>query len=294
MTQLGTAPARTDRDRFIPIDPDRPILDELAGRALLTAEEERRLARAVALGDDQARKTMILANLRLVIKIARGYAGRGIPLDDLIGEGNLGLIRAVEEFDPDFGTRFSTYASYWIKQAIRQSLTNTAAAIRLPAHMVSLLARWKQVERGLSRESGDIPAFDQVAERMGLSDAQKDLIRQARRARALTYESTRSPQANWSPDDSASRQETPDLAIERDDEDRLLRKRLQGLDDRERLIVVLRFGLNGEPAMTLKEVGNRLGVTREWVRKIEARAVKKLQECEPTQTTYPIRSASRT
>ena len=122
--------------------------------ALLSAAEERDLAEAIARGDQDARRRMIEANLRLVVKIARDYLGRGMLIDDLIGEGNLGLIRAAEEFDPAFGTRFSTYASYWIKQGIRHALINTATTIRLPAHMFGLLTKWRRAERLLCRERG--------------------------------------------------------------------------------------------------------------------------------------------
>src|SRR5947209_1753791 len=124
-------------------------LQDIRDDALLTAAEERELAAAIARGDRDARRRMIEANLRLVVKIARDYVGRGIALDDLIGEGNLGLIRATQEYDPRFGTRFSTYASYWIKQAIRHALINTTTTIRLPAHMVGLLTRWRRAERSL-------------------------------------------------------------------------------------------------------------------------------------------------
>ena len=124
---------------------------------------------------------MIQANLRLVVKIAREYTGRGMVLEDLIGEGNLGLIRAAEDYDPRFGTRFSTYASYWIKQAIRHALINTTATIRLPAHMIGLLLRWRCAERALSRERGCMPSFDEVAAHLGLTEAQK-AWRQARSA----------------------------------------------------------------------------------------------------------------
>ncbi len=127
---------------------------------------------------------MIQANLRLVVKIAQDYVGRGIALDDLIGEGNLGLIRAAEEFDPRFGVRFSTYASYWIKQAIRHALINTTAAIRLPAHMVGLLTKWRRAEQALCRQAGRAPSFDEIASFLGLSEAQKVLV--ARRNRPVS------------------------------------------------------------------------------------------------------------
>ncbi len=148
-------------------------LRQIRDDSLLSAAEERELAEAIKAGDSDARSRMIRANLRLVVKIARDYTGRGMSLDDLIGEGNLGLIRAAEDFDPRFGTRFSTYASYWIKQAIRHALTNTTATIRLPAHMVTLLSKWRKAERALTRELGQSPTFDQIATALGLSDAQR-------------------------------------------------------------------------------------------------------------------------
>src|SRR5277367_226764 len=160
-------------------------LMEIKDDALLTAAEECELADAIAQGDRDARTRMIQANLRLVVKIARDYVGRGIVLDDLIGEGNLGLIRAAEEFDPRFGTRFSTYASYWIKQAIRHALINTTSTIRLPAHMVGLLTKWRRSERELGRNLGRSPSFDEVAVSLGLTDAQKGLVEKARQARQL-------------------------------------------------------------------------------------------------------------
>ena len=255
-------------------------LREIRDDSLLSAAEECSLAVAIKAGDKDARSRMIRANLRLVVKIARDYAGRGMLLDDLIGEGNLGLIRAAEDFDPRFGTRFSTYASYWIKQAIRHALTNTTATIRLPAHMVTLLSKWRKAERSLTRELGQAPTFDQIAVTLGLSDAQRDLVERARRASQLRLEGG-DEESGWTPDDASDDREGPDAAIEADDERRHLLRRLDRLDDRERTIVSLRFGLEGNSPMTLKEVGRRLGVTREWVRKIEVRAVKKLEADAP-------------
>src|SRR4051794_1420297 len=127
---------------------------EIKDGSLLTSAEEQALARSIAAGDREARARLIQANLKLVVKIARGYTGCGLSLEDLIGEGNLGLIRAAEKFDPSFGTRFSTYASYWIKRAIRDGLTNSASTIRLPAHIVKLMAKWRKTERQLCREFG--------------------------------------------------------------------------------------------------------------------------------------------
>jgi RNA polymerase primary sigma factor len=266
-------------------------LQEIKDDALLTAAEERELAVAIARGDKDARKRMIEANLRLVVKIARDYVGRGIGIDDLIGEGNLGLIRAAEEFDPRFGTRFSTYASYWIKQAIRHALINTTATIRLPAHMVGLLTRWRRAERSLCRELRRSPSFEEVATLLGLSEAQKTLVSNAQRARQLKLESGMTGDVNrWSPEESIDRSAAPESALEAEDERALLLSRLDRLDDRERTILSLRYGLEGALPLTLKEIGRRLGVTREWVRKIEVRAVRKLDDREPD---APRRGARR-
>jgi RNA polymerase primary sigma factor len=254
-------------------------LRQIRDDALLSGAEECALAEAIKAGDRDARTRMIRSNLRLVVKIARDYTSRGMSLDDLIGEGNLGLIRAAEDFDPRFGTRFSTYASYWIKQAIRHALTNTTATIRLPAHMVTLLSKWRKAERALTRELDQSPTFDQIAVTLGLSDAQRVLVERARRASQLRLEG--GDDEGWSPDEAGDHHEGPDAALEAADERRHHLGRLDRLDDRERTIVSLRFGLDGDDPMTLKEVGRRLGVTREWVRKIEVRAVKKLDGDAP-------------
>jgi RNA polymerase primary sigma factor len=260
-------------------------LREIRDDALLSAAEERSLSEAIAGGDRDARARMIQANLRLVVKIAREYGGRGMTLDDLIGEGNLGLIRATAEFDPRFGTRFSTYASYWIKQAIRHALINTTATIRLPAHMVGLLTKWRRAERALTKEFGYPPTIDQIAVSLGLSDSQKMLVEKARRARQLRLESGGGEDGGaWSPDEAQAHPEAPDASLEADDERQDLLRRLARLDARERAILALRFGLEGETPLTLKEVGKRLGVTREWVRKIEIRAVRKLDDGESSES----------
>ncbi len=185
-------------------------LGEIQRGELLTAAEETALAAAIARGDASARTRMIQSNLRLVVRIARDYVGRGLSLDDLIGEGNLGLIRAAEEFDPAFGTRFSTYASYWIKQAIRHALTNTTATIRLPSHMVNLLAKWRRAERSLARELGQAPTEEQIAVQLGLTDAQLELVRKAKLAGRLQLESDFAEDGlGWTPDDAAAESESP-------------------------------------------------------------------------------------
>jgi RNA polymerase primary sigma factor len=270
-------------------------LREIKDGPLLTAAEECELAGLIALGDRDARARMIKANLRLVVKIARDYVGRGMVMDDLIGEGNIGLIRAAEEFDPRFGTRFSTYASYWIKQAIRHSLINTTATIRLPAHMVNLLTKWRRAERALTREFGHAPTADQIAVNLGLTDAQRILVDKAQRAAQLRLEGGSGESGgDWTADEASLNVGAPDAMLEADDERQDLMRRLQRLDERERSILSLRFGLDGEVPLTLKEVGRRLGVTREWVRKIEIRAVRKLDDSEISESSTGAQAANKT
>jgi RNA polymerase primary sigma factor len=258
-------------------NPLQLYLREIEEGALLSAAEESALAEAIARGDDDARARMIRANLRLVVKIARDYVGRGLVLEDLIGEGNVGLIRAAEEFKPRYGTRFSTYASYWIKQSIRHALINTSATIRLPAHMVGLLTKWRRAERAFFRERKTLPNFGDVAKLLGLSETQKSLVTRAQQARQLKLESSMTAESGrWPPADSYSRYESPGASLEADDERRILRDRMARLDIRERMILALRYGLEGESPLTLTEIGRRLGITREWVRKLELRALRKL------------------
>ena len=254
-------------------------LREIKDEALLSADEERALADAIARGDNDARTRMIQANLRLVVKIAREYLGRGVVLEDLIGEGNVGLIRAAEAFEPSFGTRFSTYASYWIKQSIRLALINTTTMIRLPSHIVGLLTKWRRAERALARERGCEPSFNEVASFLGLSDMQKTMVAKAQHALQLKLESSVAAESGrWLPVDSHSHYESPDAALELSDERAILWSRMQCLDIRERTILTLRYGLGGASPLTLKEISHRLKVTREWVRKIEIRAVRKLTD----------------
>ena len=256
-------------------------LREIKDESLLTAAEECTLAEAIARGDLDARTRMIQANLRLVVKIALDYVGRGMVLEDLIGEGNLGLIRATQEFEPRFGTRFSTYASYWIKQSIRHALINTTSTIRLPAHMVGLLTKWRRAERTLYREWGRVPNFDELSTFLGLSETQKSLVAKAHQARHLKLESgIGSAAGRWSPEDLGNRYEPVESLMEAEEDRQMLLHRLERLDLRERTVLALRYGLEGELPLTLKEIGRRLGVTREWVRKIEIRAVRRLHSDE--------------
>jgi RNA polymerase primary sigma factor len=259
----------------------RTYFHEIRDESLLTAAEECALADAIARGDADARTRMIQANLRLVVKIANEYSGRGVILEDLIGEGNIGLIRAVEQFEPRFGTRFSTYASYWIKQSIRKALLNTTSMIRLPAHIVGLMNKWRRAERALARERGFTPSFNDVASFLGLSKTQSTLVFKAHRARGVKLESCVAADAGrWSPVEAMDPCPPPDTVMENNDERHRLLQRLATLDGRERTILMLRYGLDEDEPMTLKQIGQRLGVTREWVRKIEVGAVRKLNRDE--------------
>lgn len=255
-----------------------PYQGELPAEPLLSAAEERALAAAIARGESEARARLIRANLRLVVRIAREYQGRGLPLDDLVGEGTLGLIRAAQDFDPGYGVRFSTYAAHWIKQAIRQALITTAAPIRLPAHMVQLLNRWRRAERILRRRFDREPSFDEVATALALSDSHRLLVDRALQARRLVAEGPcgdRSETA-WSAVQVLAPEVAPGEGLEQAEAHQDLIRRLERLEARERLVIVLRFGLDGAEPLTLKEVGRRLGITREWARKIEMKALQKL------------------
>ncbi|MGO9471458.1 MAG: RNA polymerase sigma factor RpoD/SigA [Isosphaeraceae bacterium] len=242
----------------------------------LSREEEHLLAAMVAKGDRSARNRMVQANLPLVKKIARDFVGRGLELEDLVGEGNLGLMRAAEGFDPSFGARFATYASYWIKQSIRHALINTTAPIRLPAHMVALLTKWRRAERAFTRVHGRNPTFQEVASQLRISEGQSSLIANALRTRHIERGlSLDSKLQEWSLSDSIHRCASPQSVVEAHDAQEELMRRIERLDDRERAILRLRYWAEGG-GLTHKEIGRRLGLTREWVRVLEVRALRKL------------------
>ena len=180
--------AETGHHVTVAMSPSAPEVPP--ARAGLSTQQEHELAARIANGDREARNRLVQANLGLVGTIAREFRGRGLAFEDLVAEGNLGLIRAAQDFDPRFGTRFSTYAAYWIKEAIRHALINTTSTIRLPAHMVGLLTKWRRAERALSREAGRAASFDEIASSLQLSEAQKTLVTRALDARRLRLESS--------------------------------------------------------------------------------------------------------
>src|SRR3954452_18911834 len=219
-------------------------LQEINNTPLLSAKEERELAERVAAGDPLARDHMVKANLRLVVNIARGYVGKGLCLEDLIEEGNLGLMRAVEGFDGLMDTRFSTYASYWIKQSIRRAVMNNGKPIRLPAYMVSLLAKWKRVTTGLTERLGRPPTPDEVGRALRLSKKKVGIVAKAIKVNNLTPHSEGNDDDGIALDDvlTDDRSKAPDdLLIEADDLERIL-THLDRLEDREATVVRMRFG----------------------------------------------------
>jgi RNA polymerase primary sigma factor len=252
-------------------------LREINETPLLDAEAEKELARRIKDGDSEARDQLVRANLRLVVNIARKYIANGVGLQDLIEEGNLGLLRAVEGFDATMNTRFSTYGSYWIKQSMRRAVVNTAKTIRIPAYMVELLTKWRRATAKLQEELDRPPTQEEVARSMNLSVKKLSMIRRALRSNNAIPQSDQD-ETGRSLDEQVidTHNKAPEAAMTRVEDLRQVRDLLAKLDKREATVLRLRFGLDGEEPKTLKEVGERLGLTRERVRQIEGIALKNL------------------
>ena len=259
-------------------DPVRMYLKEIGNVPLLTTEQEVELAKRVEAGDEEAKKQLTEANLRLVVSIAKKYVGRGMPFLDLIQEGNMGLMKAVDKFDYTKGYKFSTYATWWIRQAITRGIADTGRTIRVPVHMVETINKTLRMTRTLLQALGREPTPEEVAERLNVSVSRvREVLKISRDPVSLDTpigEEDDSHLGDFIEDDSAlSPADSAAFSMLRAE----LATALESLTDRERQVVKLRFGLEDGRARTLEEVGKEFNVTRERIRQIEAKALRKLR-----------------
>ncbi len=260
------------------LDSLRLFLNQAGKKRLLTAEEEVDLAKRIARGDLQAKEHMIEANLRLVVSIARNYKNRGLPLLDLIQEGTIGLVRAVEKFDHTKGWKFSTYGTWWIRQAITRALADKARMIRMPVHVEEKLNRINSAVRGLTQEVNEKPSNTQIAERTGLTVQEiEDTLRAAQSLISLQKPIGEEGDTEFGEFIEDENAEDPHQEAEVTTRDEALRRVLDLLEIRERTVIELRFGLGGGRPQTLDEIGRSLGLTRERIRQIEKDALNRLE-----------------
>jgi len=269
----------TDRRSYDGDSAIKLYLREIGKVALLTPQEEIQLAARIKKGDKKAREHMIKANLRLVVKIARDYEGIGLPLLDLISEGNIGLMKAVERFDPAKGGKLSTYGSWWIKQSIKRALANQSKTIRLPVHLVDKISRMRRAAMRLHEELGREPTDEELAEELDLSPARISLMRRASiRPASLDAPLGDDDSNNFSDIVQDENATTPYQQLEEKTVTKMLREMITTLDEREETILRYRFGLDGGSERTLEEVGEKFGVTRERIRQIQNIALRKLRK----------------
>jgi RNA polymerase primary sigma factor len=262
-------------------------LREIGKVALLTPQEEIELAAKIKKGNKKAREHMIKANLRLVVKIARDYEGIGLPLLDLISEGNIGLMKAVERFDPAKGGKLSTYGSWWIKQSIKRALANQSKTIRLPVHLVDKISKMRRAATRLQEELGREPTDEELGEELQLSPARIGMMRRASiRPASLDAPLGDDDSNNFSEIVADENAATPYEELEEKTVTKMLREMVTTLDPREETILRYRFGLDGGSEKTLEEVGEKFGVTRERIRQIQNIALHKLRKMiEKLETT---------
>lgn len=278
-TEAPAVDEEAPTQRSVPADAFTLYMREVGQTRLLSSEEEVALAKRIKKGDREAREQMIKANLRLVVKIARDYENAGLPLLDLVSEGNIGLMTAVERFDPKKGAKLSTYAAFWIKQSIRRALANQSKTIRLPVHVVDKLFHIRRAEARLRGEIGHDPSDQELSTELGISTKRIAAYRSASAAPssldALMGETSDSGSfSDIVPDEKA---ETPYRQLEEKTNTKLVREAVETLDVRERAILSSRFGLDGEDEETLDEIGRKFGVTRERIRQIQEMALAKLR-----------------
>ncbi len=257
-------------------DATRIYLSEIGISPLLTADEEKYYSRLAQGGDEAARHRMIESNLRLVVKIARRYLNRSLPLLDLIEEGNLGLIHAVEKFDPERGFRFSTYATWWIRQAIERAIMNQSGTVRLPIHVIKDINSCLRIARSLRQKNDKEPSHAEIAASMERDVA--DVERLMALHNRVTIRAV-NPDDGSAPVDrlKAQRDAEPPRRAQKDKVQKMVERWVSQLDDKQRAVVDRRFGLHGYPRSTLEQIGSEIGVTRERVRQIQLDALRNLK-----------------
>ena len=270
--------SKTEDNYYSQADATRLYLKEIGFSPLLSAEEEVYYARRAQKGEAAARRRMIESNLRLVVKIARRYMNRGLTLLDLIEEGNLGLIRAVEKFDPERGFRFSTYATWWIRQTIERGIMNQTRTIRLPVHVLKEINIYQRAARHLAQKLDHEPSPEEVANLLDKPvDEVKSMLGLNERVASVDAPLDDDPDRSLLDAIADDRTPGPEGMLQREDLRVIIQQWLGGLSDKQRQVVERRFGLNGREVATLEEVGTDIGVTRERVRQIQVEALKHLK-----------------